>query len=342
MKKVLFAVLALAAVACNKAEVIDQTPANAITFESVFVHNATKAAYDASYNRDNLEMFEVYATITREEGNTTNTANIFNQEEVVKGNSLGQGVNWSYRSGNTQYWVPGNKYSFRAIADGNVLNVTEVVTDTYGMATAINLLDASAQKDILTAQYNVDNYTTPQSGVPSPVAFTFAHILSKVKFTVKNTVETNNGYSYKVSNISLNGIAKNGIYTFGTGWAPATVPATYDLSFGNAVATGTETGAEATDIPYNSSMESNYDRLLIPVTNQRFNITFDYQLLKDGVVIDTKTGEDITASNLELEPGHAYNFIFSLGNPGDPIQFDVLTVTDWDENHTGYNPGINM
>ena len=333
MKKALIAVLALAAVACNKAEIVEQSPANAITFESVFVDNATKAAYDGSYNKDNLAMFEVYATITGEEGNT---ANIFNQEEVVKGNSLGQGVNWSYNSGNTQYWVPGNSYTFRAIADGNVENVSNVVALEANkfMATAIELNDASAQKDILIAEHNVNQYN---NGDETTVKFTFAHILSKVKFTVRNTVKTNNGYSYKVSNISMNGIAKNGVYTFGTGWAPATVPATYDLSFGNAVAIGTETGAEATDIPYNSSMESNYDRLLIPVTNQVFNITFDYQLLKDGIVIDTKTGEDITASNLELEPGHAYNFIFSLGNPGDPIKFDLETVTGWNTSHSNYN-----
>lgn len=334
MKKVLITVLALAAVACNKAEVVEQNQENAIVFDNAFVDNATKVAYDGSYNTNTLEAFDVYATITR----NGKTANIFKQELVKKGNSLGQGTNWSYSSANTQYWVPGNTYKFRAIADGNVANVSEVVapeTDKY-MATSINLLDASAQKDILVAEETVSYVSGAHT-----VKFTFEHILAKVKFTIKNTIATNNGYSYKVSNISMNGIAKNGIYTFGTGWAPATVPATYNLSFGNAVATGTETGAEASDIPYNSSMESNYDRLLIP-TAGTFKITFDYQLLKDGIVIDTKTGEDITASNLELEPGHAYNFIFSLGNPGDPIQFDVLTVTDWDENHTGYNPGINM
>ena len=87
MKKVLIAVLALAAVACNKAEIVEQTPANAIAFESVFVDNATKAAYDASYNNTagNLSEFEVYATITGEEGNT---ANIFKQEKVVKGKMI--------------------------------------------------------------------------------------------------------------------------------------------------------------------------------------------------------------------------------------------------------------
>lgn len=334
MKKALIAVLALAAVACNKAEIVEQTPADAIVFDNAFVDNATKAAYDGSYNTGNLEAFEVYATINRD----GNSANIFNKELVKKGNSLGQGVNWSYDANHTQYWVPGNTYKFRAVADGNVDNVSEVVAleaDKY-MATSINLLDASAQKDILVAEETV-NYV---SGAHT-VKFTFEHILAKVKFTIKNTIATNNGYSYKVSNISMNDIAKNGVYTFGRGWTSVAVPATYDLSFGNAVATGTETGAEASDIPYNSSMESNYDRLLIPTT-ETFNITFDYQLLKDGIVIDTKIGEDITASNLELQPGHAYNFIFSLGNPGDPIQFDVLTVTDWVENHTGYNPGINM
>ena len=330
MKKALIAVLALAAVACNKAEIVEQTPADAIVFDNAFVDNATKAAYDGSYNTGNLEAFEVYATISRD----GNTANIFNKELVKKGNSLGQGVNWSYDANHTQYWVPGNTYKFRAVADGNVDNVSEVValeTDKY-MATSINLLDASAQKDILVAEETV-NYV---SGAHT-VKFTFEHILAKVKFTIKNTIATNNGYSYKVSNISMNGIAKNGVFAFGTGWAPATVPASYNLSFGNAVATGTEIGAEASDIPYNSSMESNYDRLLIPGTNQVFKITFDYQLLKDGIVIDTKTGEDITTGNLELKPGHAYNFIFSLGNPGEPIQFDLETVTGWNTSHSNYN-----
>ena len=330
MKKVLFAVFALAAVACNKAEIVEQTPADAIVFDNAFVDNATKAAYDGSYNTGNLEAFEVYATISRD----GNSANIFNKELVKKGNSLGQGVNWSYDANHTQYWVPGNTYKFRAVADGNVDNVSEVVAlerDKY-MATSINLLDASAQKDILVAEETV-NYV---SGAHT-VKFTFEHILAKVKFTIKNTIATNNGYSYKVSNISMNDIAQNGVYTFGRGWTSVAVPATYDLSFGNAVATGTETGAEATDIPYNSSMESNYDRLLIPGTNQVFKITFDYQLLKDGIVIDTKTGEDITTGNLELKPGHAYNFIFSLGNPGEPIQFDLETVTGWNTSLSNYN-----
>ena len=348
MKKIFFAILCAGAViSCAKDEVITAEK-EAITFENAFVDNATKAAYDGSYNNSgNFTEFQVYATITGT-GSNEGTANIFQGERVVKGASLGQGVNWSYATANTQYWIPGNNYQFRAVAEGNVENVTEVVTDTYGMATEINLLDASAQKDILTAQYNVTNYTKPQSGTPDAVAFTFAHVLSKAKFTVKNTVETNNGYSYKVTNVVLNNLAKNGVYTITDGatgtWeavtAPAT-PATYNLSFGDVTVEGKadETQATVADIAYNSSAESNFDRLLIPGT-QTLNISFSYGLYKGGVLIDAQ--DKTLTANVTLDAAKAYNFVISLGNPGDPIQFDVAEVKAWVENHAGYNPGISM
>ena len=344
MKKILFTILCAGAViSCAKEEVINADK-EAITFENAFVDHATKAAYDGSYNNLNFSEFQVYATITGT-GNGEGTANIFEGEKVVKGNSLGQGANWSYAVANTQYWIPGNNYHFRAIADGNVTDVTEVVTNSYGMATAINLLDASAQKDLLTAEHFVTNYTKPQSGTPAAVAFTFAHVLSKAKFTVKNTVETNNGYSYKVTNVALNDLAKNGIYTITNGatgaWEAAATPATYSLSFGDVTVEGkaVETEATVADIKYNESAESNFDRLLIPGT-QTLNISFSYGLYKDGVLIDAQ--DKTLTADVTLDAAKAYNFVISLGNPGEPIQFDVVTVTDWVKDHTGYNPGIDM
>ena len=256
MKKILFAILcAGAAMGCAK-EVVINADKEAITFESAFVDKATKAAYDGSYNTANLAEFQVYATITGT-GSNEGTANIFLGERVVKGASLGQGINWSYATANTQYWIPGNDYHFRAIADGNIANETEVVADAKGMATSINLLDASKQNDILVAEHSVTNYTKPQSGAPAPVAFTFDHILAKAKFTVKNTITTDNDYNYKVYNLSVNGVAKNGVYTFGTGWAEAATRENYDLAFGHAVVEGTEAGvATPAVIGYNESVES--------------------------------------------------------------------------------------
>lgn len=325
MKKVLFTLAAVATLAACTAETVMDYTKEAITFDNTFVDNATRAAYDGSYNTNNLEQFEVYATI-KGTGTGEGTANIFNKELVKKGAELGQGVNWSYDAGNTQYWIPENTYKFRAIADGNIENVTSVVAneaDQY-LASAVNLLDASAQKDVLVAEESVDYVSGAHT-----VKFTFAHILAKAKFTVKNTIATNNGYSYKVSSLSINGIAKNGVYTFGTGWSAADAPATYDLSFGNAVTNGTTAGAEAANIGYNSQVESNFDRLLIPTVDEKLNITFTYQLLKNGVVIDTQNRE-VETEPLTLKSGQAYNFVFSLGNPGEPILFDVVKVTEWD------------
>ena len=70
------------------------------------------------------------------------------------------------------------------------------------------------------------------------------------------------------------------------------------------------------------------------------NISFSYGLYKDGVLIDAQD-KTLTAA-VTLDAAKAYNFVISLGNPGEPIQFDVVTVTDWVENHTGYDPGIDM
>lgn len=336
MKRVLIVILAgIALASCAKNEVLNVAQQNAITFNDAFVDNSTKAAYDASYNNDNLGEFQVYGTITGVEAGE-GTANIFNAERVVKGNSLGQGTDWSYASGNTQYWIPGNRYSFRAIADGNIPGVSEVVAleeDRY-LPKEVKLLDASAQKDILFAEEL--NLMYNEGDGAKVIEFTFSHILAKAKFTIKNAITTNSGYSYKVSNIRLLDVARNGVYTFdgnGAGvWSAAATPDTYTLGFGNAVAVSSAAGdAAATDIPYNSQMESNYDRLLIPASGH-MRILFDYQLLKDGVVIDTHKDYDVlTAAPVTLESGHAYNFIIKMENPGKPIQFSVEKVNAWDE-----------
>jgi hypothetical protein len=334
MKKLLFAVLATATLAaCTNEELVSINQGDAITFDNAFVDNATRAAIDGTYTTGTLQEFQVYATITNAGGQA---ANIFEGETVVKGNSLGTGDNWSYRSENTQYWIEGNTYDFRAVADGNVANVTEAVADVNGLLTGVNLLDVTAQKDILFAEQMNVTY----AGGAQTVKFTFDHLLAKVKFTFKNTISTNNGYTYKVTNVKINETAKNGVYTIGAGWAEAASRENTSLAFGNGAATSDAAGADATAIAYASNVESNWERLLVP-SNEARNITFTTELLKNDVVIDTKD-RTVNTNVIELEEGGAYNFVISLGNPGDPIQFDVLSVTDWDKSHTGYNQGLNM
>lgn len=310
-------------IGCTRELLID-TEKESIIFSSAFVDNATRGAYDGSYDNTNLKSFEVYATITN---SASQTANIFNKELVERVSSDEQIVTWNYNSAHTQYWIPGNRYTFRAVVDANVPGVTEVIaneSDNY-LASGINLLDASKQKDLLIAEETV-NYVTG----PHTVNFTFSHIMSKVKFTIKNTITTNSGYSYKVRNIAIEGVMKNSTYTFGTGWNSTVPTQTYTLGFGNAVATGTEEGVvEPADICFNGSAESNYNRLLIPTIGELYTISFDYELLKDGIVVDSQRKE-IESGGLTLKSGHAYNFIIKMANPGEPIQFTVEKVNGWD------------
>ena len=171
--------------------------------------------------------------------------------------------------------------------------------------------------------------------------------MAKAKFTVKNTVSTDNGYNYVVSDIQIT-TDKNGIYDVASGkWSRATTPATYPLSFGNAVTEGTPAGAAAVAIGFDSKAESNFDRLLIPNEHfaegsKKLTVTFTCQTRINDTVLRTETKEVTTEKDVVLMQGHAYNFIISLSNPGEKIQFTVTEVKDWETNHEGYNPEVEI
>ena len=325
MKKVLFTLTALAALmSCSKDEIVESQPAQVIGFSNIFVDNSTRAAYDGSYKYDgtngNLTQFHVYGTVTN---TNSKTANIFNKQLV----ELKSGA-WEYTP--IQYWIPGNKYNFTAIADGNIEGATSVNTGNYNMPTSITVADASKQKDILFAKSTPNIVGKAQGN--EMVAFTFDHIMSKAKFTVYNNITTE-GYTYKVTDVKITNAPKTATYTIGTGWGAPTA-GTYELSFGDIVSNGTETGAAAEQIAYNGGhMESNYERLLIPTqageNTTTVNVSFDCELFYDGVSISKTEGKTATA-NVKLEPGHAYNFKVVLSAPGEPIQFTVTKINDWD------------
>ena len=283
--------------------------------------------------------FQVYGTITTKD---SKTANIFAGETVSKNITNGTGDAWKYDAAHTQYWIPGNTYNFVAIADGNVANATSVFTDAYDMPTAIELLDATKQHDVLYAEQK--NITDSPNGFPASVEFTFNHIMAKAKVTVKNTIETNSGYSYKVSGITLNDTALNGVYDIATGtWSKAKYPQDYNCPFGNAVVTAANIGANAPAdfIGFGESLESNFEWLIVPTFDgeetTEIKITFkrDYYYSSDGGTTNVlvRSEENTVSAKKKIEAGHAYNFVIKLGNPGEPIKFTVESITDWDTDH---------
>lgn len=326
MKKILFSVFAVAALAsCAQDEIIGVANGDAIAFDNAFVDNATKAIDDSYTNaKNNLEAFQVYGTVTNKQGQV---ANIFDCLNVKKGGT-GVGTNWTYSSEYTQYWVSDNSYSFKAVVDGNIENVTEVVVDVdTHMPTAVKLIDASQQKDVLYAEMLNINY----AGNVQPVKFTFNHLLAKAKFTVKNEMTVGNGNSYKVKNVKIENAVSSATYTIGTGWASHN--GEYELLFGDVVAADATTVVDAAKMEKGAECVSNYERLLVPQENCPLTISVDVEYyIQDKVSEDDFLNDSFTKTiyhTVTLEAGKAYNFVLTLGNPGEPITFDVEKVEDW-------------
>ena len=342
MKKVIFALAAVVALAaCSNEQTVSFDKGEQIGFDT-FIENSTRAAYDGSYTNATLASFQVYGTVTGT-GAGEETANIFNGVVVTKGADGVGTAGWAYGVEYKQYWIPGNNYAFFAVADGNVANATEVVVNDVKMPVEIKVSDASQQRDVLTADASVENYVKATNGTNVP--FVFKHIMSKAKFTFKNTIAVNTGYSYKVTNVEILNAPQAGVYTItdGANGAWAFVDAdqdgnndTYTLAFGDVVANGKASEFEnAFNLVYNTSAQSNYDRLLIP-GQQSLIVNFDYQLFKDGKLIDTQV-DVTTEADVTLKAGNAYNFVINLAEPGDPITFSLQTITAWDEGSNNAN-----
>ena len=326
MKKTILATLAIASMmSCSNEELLEAPAQQAITFGNTFVEKApaTRAAYDGSYTTNSLAQFQVYGTIT----NTSGAIGRVFTGEVVEN----QSGTWTL-NGATQYWIPGNTYHFWGIADGNVQGATSVDAGEKNCVPQTITVDASQQKDVLLATRTFKDYQTTHGTV---VEFTFRHLMAKAKFTVKNTVSTDNDYNYVVRGIQIT-TDKNGIYDVANqSWSLSDDSESYDLSFGNAVTEGTPAGAAAVAIGFNSKAESNFDRLLIPnehfaESSKKLTVKFYCELYKGGTLIHEGERTVTTEKDVVLVQGHAYNFIISLSNPGEKIQFTVEKINDWE------------
>lgn len=322
----MMAVAALAA--CATEETIEASKGSAIGFANDFIDNATKSI-DGTYQNNGtgvnaLTLFHVYGTVE----NANGVANIFNEEAV----SNETGV-WAYDVNKTQYWVNDNTYDFAAVAYANAAGVT-VEQGLDGMPTAI-AYDATqaadgTQHDLLYAEKKDIAY---KSGDATTVKFTFAHLLAKAKFTVKNQMQNGNGNSYKVKNVKVLDAVKTATYNVGGTWTGHA--GQHDVTFGDIVAADANAVEAALKMEMGESGASNYERLLIPQVDAALKVSIDVEYyvqdkVNGGDVLNdsyTKTAETVHT----LEAGRAYNFIITLGNPGEPIKFAVETITDWVE-----------
>ena len=308
---------------CSNDETVEMAQQKAIGFSNAFVNNGTRSVVDPSFTTSTLKDFAVYGF--------TQKGQIFNGEKVSKG-----GTAWSYD--NVQYWVPGNTYTFGAIAPysvaGNVSNVTLPTGATkVGMEVAFTNTDAD-QVDLLHAAPAQITGVTPT--YTTPVSMTFNHQLSKVKFSFQNSV--GEGYNVKVSNVKITDAFKEGTLTVaaaGNTWGGQTNK-NLELNFGNVVADASTT--EASVIAYAATLESYNEKLMIPMGSSAiYTVTFTAELFKDNVSLGIYNHR-VEIKNVEFKLGYCYNFKASLTHKNitgpdelNPIEFTVASVKNWDQ-----------
>lgn len=324
MKKIFLIGLTAAAMlaSCSNDETVEMAQQKAISFSNAFVNNGTRSIVDPSFNKDNLTDFAVYGF--------TQKGQIFNGEKVSKG-----GAAWSYD--NVQYWVPGNTYTFGAIAPHSAANVSDVKLPAGAtkveMKVAFTNTDAN-QVDLLHAE--PAQITGVTASYTEPVSMTFNHQLSKVKFSFQNSVGA--GYNVKVSNVKITDAFKEGTLTVaaaGNTWGNQT-DKTLELNFGNVVANASST--EASAIANAATLESYNEKLMIPMSNTaKYTVTFTVDLYKDNVLLGTYNHR-VEIKDVEFKLGYCYNFKASLTHKNitgpdelNPIEFNVASVKDWDQ-----------
>ena len=300
MKKILFAVFALAALAsCTNNEVIELNQ-QAIAFGDVFVDNATRADYSQAGKL--VGSFKVYGT--------ANDVLIYNGNAVTRPDAVTSGgaymdTAWLCDAA-TQYWVPNATYNFMAIVDGGESEVDEMPTTIdFTVADGVN------NKDLLlaTASVVVNNAGTKTGDLStnSLVAFTFSPLLSKVQFTITENEPT--GYTFDITSIKATGVQAKGTYTIGTTiengvWAPVA---------------GTPIALEFVNGPLQ----------ILPV-EQTLEITLTYDIKFNGTKISSAT-KSATLNSYDFEANTAYNVTATLSLT-DQIEFTVNEVDGWTTN----------
>lgn len=328
MKRIFLIGLTAAAMmaSCSNDETVEMAQQKAISFSNAFVNNGTRSVDDPSFTTLTLKDFAVYGF--------TQKGQIFDGVKVSKGGTASTG--WSYD--NVQYWVPGNTYTFGAIAPYSVAAKVSDVTLPTGatkveMKVAFTNTDAD-QVDLLHAAPT--QITGVTASYTTPVSMTFNHQLSKVKFSFENVVGVD--YNVKVSNVKITDAYKEGTLTVaaaGNNWSNQT-DKTLELNFGNVVADASST--EASFIANAATLESHNEKLMIPMGSSAiYTVTFTAELYKGGVLLGIYP-HTVEIKNVEFKLGYCYNFKASLTHKNitgpdelNEIKFNVTSVENWNK-----------
>jgi len=313
MKNLCF--LSLAAVAlsagCSNDETVGMPAGRAIGFES-FVNKSTRGAAD-DLTAANLTDFRVFGFMTGA------TGQIFTGERVQ-----GSGTDWNYA--NTQYWTADKDYWFSAVAPADNGNWAY---DVNGKVEGgiLNFTNEAGTTDLLYA-YS-DRVHCAEPAAQGKVAFTFNHLLSRVKFDFTNAMGNDNTF-LQVTEVSLIDAPRQGTCDVSVSpyaWQLGAEAAPGALAFGSVL---------AADAKIANGLHSATDhKYMIPQT-QAYRLDFTVVMYQGGEVAATYRHTGVTVPSVVMEPGKSYVFSAELNyknvDPDEelyPIEFTVEKVDDW-------------
>ena len=382
MRKFLLIGLAATAIltGCSNDDTVEMAPQKAIGFET-FVNKSTRANNDLT--NLTLDKFAVYGIMTKD---GTTTYKVLGNEKVSRPTTASDisndngGTAWTYTS--TQYWNEGYTYWFSAIApwNGNWTFGNENAEDktygftnpssTYGHITRTLTFDneaAQGKEDLIYSEADDVRGSDHTSGQNDKVAFSFKHLLSRLKFTFNNNVGEQ--YVLQVEDLKIQAKAKGNstvaIYKSGTYTTSRTLSErngswssygtyNFDLAFDSQYVYQTGTGDNKI---YNADKRGEIiedHRYIIPHDdNQKITIVCSFTLYARRLGTDETdysldfprpAGATQAAAkkceNVEIEinggfrQGYSYNFIANITADEIqdnlvPIEFIVTSVDNW-------------
>ena len=344
MKKVIFALAAVVALAaCSQEDVIVADKGAAIGFDT-FVENSTRSVNDPSYT--NANMFADFAVFGYVEG-----AVLFDGVQVAKtitNNDLESA--WKYAG--TQYWIAGANYNFNAVAPKTNGGWAKVDDGTNKDVTKLNFTN-NGTTDLLYA------YATQQGAVSGNpmVQFDFRHVLSKVKFSFVNNYNATNA-KIAVRDIEIKNAYMSATATLNANTNWSNQAGTLVIDFDDATddeATPEVKESAAVKYAYGAIYESKNERLMIPgtapevtytaknaegvpttVTENAYKVTFNVDLYVGETLV--KTYAHAAYAKFIPAPGTCYDIktIINASNidpehSQEPIEFTVNALPGWGE-----------
>ena len=335
MKKVIFALAAVVALAaCSQEDVIVADKGAAIGFDT-FVGKATRVD-DKTLTTGNLKNFAVYGAVTNTVNGTPATALIFNNVEVANEGIDNDELNSDWKYKGTQYWIAGATYDFAAVAPYSCGKVDAFNATTK--TTTIKNFTNDAVTDLLYAQ----TVATGAASGNEYVKFDFRHVLSKVKFSFENQY-LSDGTTIRVREIVLKNAHKTATATLNANTAWDEHAGELSIAFGNATGAQTDT-PEA--IGQGKELESFKVRFIIPGKEHEYIVSFKVDVLYGETVI--KTYEHTASVTFTPVAGTAYDIKTVIDhenidpeNKQEPIEFTVNTIPGWGEYNNEEEAEIN-